>query len=58
MGAILAGLIRHAVGMLGGVLVAKGLGDQNTATELVGALTTLAMTGWSIWEKYQAQKAK
>ncbi len=45
------GLIRHLLTFGGGILVAKGVVDEGTATELVGALVTVIGGAWSIYDK-------
>ena len=42
------GIIRHALTFIGGVLVMKGIVDDQTMVELSGALTTLIGGIWSI----------
>ena len=41
------GIIRHVLTFGGGYLVAKGYLDEASATEVVGALTTIAGVIWS-----------
>jgi hypothetical protein len=41
------GIIRHVLTFGGGYLVAKGYLDEASATEIVGALTTLIGVVWS-----------
>ena len=43
------GIVRHVLTALGGVLVAKGVIDEGMLTTIVGAVVTLAGTGWSIY---------
>jgi len=45
------GIIRHLLTVLGGFFVAKGYVDADTLNTAVGAATTLAGVGWSIWDK-------
>jgi len=47
----LMGIIRHTLTFVGGILVMKGLVDETMATEIIGGLTTLTGTIWSIIEK-------
>lgn len=42
------GIIRHALTFLGGILVMKGIVDDQTIVELSGAITTLVGGIWSI----------
>jgi len=44
-------IIRHAIGFGGGILVGKGIVDQQSAQEVAGALMTLVSVGWSLFEK-------
>jgi hypothetical protein len=45
------GVVRHVLTFAGGILVAKGLIDESTSTEVVGALTTLIGAVWSVFSK-------
>ena len=45
------GIVRHGLTFIGGILIAKGLIDESTATEIVGGLITLTGTIWSVIEK-------
>jgi hypothetical protein len=45
------GIVRHGLTFIGGILIAKGLIDESTATEIIGGIITLAGTIWSIIEK-------
>lgn len=45
------GLIRHTLTFVGGLLVAKGLIDETTITEIIGGVITLTGAIWSILEK-------
>ena len=45
-------LLRHLLTFIGGTLVAKGLLDATTLTELIGAIITLVSTGWMLVSKY------
>ena len=49
-------VVRHAVGALGGYLVGKGLIDEATVTELIGAAGVLFAAGWSVVQKMRAAK--
>lgn len=46
------GLVRHGLGVAGTALVAKGWGDESTATALIGAGLGLFGVGWSMLEKW------
>jgi hypothetical protein len=48
------GIVRHTLTFVGGVLVAKGLIDGATVTEIIGGAITLAGTIWSVIEKNNA----
>lgn len=48
------GIVRHGLTFIGGILIAKGLVDESTATEIVGGIITLVGTIWSIIEKNKA----
>ncbi len=50
------GLLRHLLTFGGGFLVAKGLVDETTMAELVGAGITVIGGVWSIYNKAQAAK--
>jgi len=45
------GVLRHTLTFFGGILVAKGLVDAETAMELSGALITLVGGVWSVLAK-------
>ena len=45
------GIVRHGLTFIGGILIAKGLIDESTATEIIGGIITLAGTIWSVIEK-------
>lgn len=45
------GIIRHGLTFVGGILIAKGLIDETSVTEVVGGLVTLTGTIWSVIEK-------
>lgn len=45
------GVIRHVLTFVGGVLVAKGLIDEATSTEIVGGIITVAGGIWSVLDK-------
>ena len=45
------GIVRHTLTFVGGIVIAKGLVDEATATELIGAALTLTGAIWSIVAK-------
>ena len=45
------GITRHALTFLGGIAVSKGLIDDTTLTQIVGASMTLTGIAWSIITK-------
>ena len=45
------GLIRHLLTFVGGFLITKGVIDQGTSVEAIGAITTLIGTIWSVLSK-------
>jgi hypothetical protein len=50
----IGGLVRHALTVLGGYLVAKGALDPAAVDTIVGAIMTLGGAGWSFMAKKQA----
>lgn len=48
------GIVRALAAALGGYLVGQGLVDAETATILGGAVTTIAVALWSVWNKRKA----
>lgn len=47
----LAGLIRHALTMIGAVLVTKGYTDATAMEAIVGGVAALVGLAWSMWAK-------
>jgi len=47
----LLGILRHTLTFIGGILIAKGLTDEATATEIIGGVITLTGTIWSVIAK-------
>lgn len=45
------GFVRHGLTVGGGVMIAKGVMDEGTMSEIVGALMTLIGFVWSYWAK-------
>jgi hypothetical protein len=48
------GIVRAIVAAAGGYFVGQGLIDAQTMMTLGGAVTTIAVAGWSIWSKRKA----
>jgi multisubunit Na+/H+ antiporter MnhF subunit len=53
----LAGILRAVLAALGGVLVTKGYLDNATMLAIVGAIVTIAVAAWSVWQKKSAAAA-
>ena len=49
-------LLRHLLTFIGGTLVAKGVIDTATLTEIIGAIITLLSVGWMAVEKVKAKR--
>ena len=49
-------LLRHLLTFIGGTLVAKGIIDTATLTEIIGALITLLSVGWMTIDKVKVKK--
>lgn len=45
------GMIRHVLTLAGGWWIAKGVVDENTMTQVVGAIMTLLGFAWSLSDK-------
>jgi len=45
------GIVRAVVAAAGGYFVGQGLIDAQTMMTLGGAVTTIAVAGWSVWNK-------
>jgi hypothetical protein len=45
------GIIRHTLTFVGGILIAKGLIDDTTVTEIIGGVCTLTGAIWSVINK-------
>jgi hypothetical protein len=45
------GLVRHILTFAGGIILTKGLIDESLYAELVGGITTLIGTVWSVLNK-------
>ena len=48
-------LLRHLLTFIGGTLVAKGVIDTATLTEIIGAIITLLSVGWMAVEKVKVK---
>ena len=48
-------LLRHLLTFIGGTLVAKGVIDTATLTEIIGAIITLLSVGWMAVEKVKSK---
>ncbi len=48
------GLVRHALTFIGGIIVAKGLVDENLSQEVIGGVMTVVGAIWSIVSKKKA----
>jgi hypothetical protein len=42
------GLVRHSLTFIGGIILSKGLIEESTLTEIIGAISTLIGSIWSI----------
>jgi heme A synthase len=51
MNQIVLAFLRHLLTFIGGTVVAKGLLDEATMTELVGALISFISVGWMTIDK-------
>jgi len=49
-----AGMIRHVLTFVGGIVVGKGWIDEATMTAIVGGVVTIAGAAWSWWAKKPA----
>lgn len=45
------GLLRHALQLAGGVLIARGVVDPTGWDLVVGAATSAATAGWYLWSR-------
>jgi hypothetical protein len=45
------GLVRHVLTFVGGYFISKGLLDDATSTEIIGATITLVGSVWSVLSK-------
>lgn len=51
------GLCRHIITIIGGVLIAKGTITTDSYHMILGATTSIAGTGWSVFNKIQHKRA-
>lgn len=49
------GIVRHALTFGGGLLIARGYGDPQLVTELVGGIVSIVGAFWSIKSKRKAK---
>jgi len=56
VGQQIAGLVRALIATAGGFAVQRGYIDQATASQLGGAIATLAVAGWSVHAKRPGRK--
>jgi len=53
---VLSSIVRHALGIASGWLLAKGIElDAGTIEIIAGALGSLGAVGWSLWSKRAAK---
>lgn len=55
--AVIGTLARSILLTIGGVFVAKGYLDNDTLTQIVSAVITLATAGWGVVEKLRRDRA-
>jgi len=51
-------LLRHLLTFIGGTLVAKGILDAATLTEIIGSVITLLSVGWMALDKSKGEPNK
>ena len=49
-------LLRHLLTFIGGTLVAKGILDSATLTEIIGSVLTLLSVGWMALDKTKVKE--
>ncbi len=49
-------LLRHLLTFIGGTLVAKGILDSATLTEIIGSVLTLLSVGWMALDKTKGKE--
>ena len=47
----ISGIVRAIIAAAGGYFVGQGMLDANTAATIGGAVSTIAVAGWSVWAK-------
>ena len=45
------GIIRHGLTFIGGIFITKGIIDESTTAEIIGAVMSLTGTIWSVISK-------
>jgi len=53
---VIMAILRHGLTFVGGILIAKGVLSESTASEISGLIMTAVGTIWSIVEKVKASK--
>lgn len=53
---ILASIARTLLASASGYAVGKGYIDSETATSVVGAIGTVAVGAWGVWQKTRVEK--
>jgi len=56
MGAVLTGLVRHILTILGGSLMTQGVLETNDIDIVSGGLVAIGAVIWSVVSKYRAKK--
>ena len=56
MKAAVIALLRHLLTFIGGTLVAKGIIDAATLTEIIGSVLTLLSVGWMAVDKTKVKE--
>jgi hypothetical protein len=56
MKAAVIALLRHLLTFIGGTLVAKGIIDAATLTEIIGSVLTLLSVGWMAIDKTKVKE--
>lgn len=54
---IIGGLVRHGLGIAAGGAVANGTLTGSQVEVVGGAITSILVVAWSIWQKKRAAKA-
>lgn len=53
---VIMAIVRHGLTFVGGILIAKGVLSESSASEISGLIMTAIGTIWSIVEKVKASK--